>query len=45
MGDVVFYDGDVGYFNCIARIGRFTDTMAAITDQTGDFQATIELDT
>ena len=43
-GDVVFYYGDVGYFNGIARIGRFTDTMAAITDQTGDFQATIELD-
>jgi hypothetical protein len=42
-GDLVFYYGDVGYFNGIVRIGKFDGHMDAITSQTGDFTATIEL--
>jgi hypothetical protein len=42
-GDLVFYCGDVGYFNGIVRIGQFDGNMDAITSQTGDFSATIEL--
>ena len=42
-GDLVFYYGDVGYFNGIVRIGQFDGNMDAITSQTGDFTATIEL--
>jgi hypothetical protein len=41
--DVVFYYGDVGYWNGIARIGMFDSSMDVIKDQTGDFTATIEL--
>lgn len=42
-GDLVFYYGDVGYFNGIVRIGQFDGNMDAITNQTGDFTARIEL--
>jgi hypothetical protein len=42
-GDLVFYYGDVGYFNGIVRIGQFDGNMDAITSQTGDFTAKIEL--
>jgi hypothetical protein len=42
-GDLVFYYGDVGYFNGIVRIGQFNGSMEAITSQTGDFTARIEL--
>lgn len=42
-GDLVFYYGDVDYFNGIVRIGQFDGNMDAITSQTGDFPATIEL--
>jgi hypothetical protein len=42
-GDLVFYYGDVGYFNGIVRIGQFDGNMDAITSQTGDFAAKIEL--
>ena len=43
-GDLVFYYGDVGYWTGIARIGEFTSGLDPIQDQTGDFNATIELD-
>jgi hypothetical protein len=42
-GDLVFYYGDVGYFNGIVRIGQFDGNMDAITSQTGDFIAKIEI--
>lgn len=42
-GNLVFYDGDVGYFNGIVRIGQFDGNMDAISSQTGDFTARIEL--
>jgi hypothetical protein len=42
-GDLVFYYGDVGYFNGIVRIGQFDGSMDAIARQTGDFTARIEL--
>jgi hypothetical protein len=42
-GDLVFYYGDVGYFNGIVRIGQFDGNMDAITSQSGDFTARIEL--
>jgi hypothetical protein len=42
-GDLVFYYGGVGYFNGIVRIGQFDGNMDAITSQTGDLTATIEL--
>lgn len=42
-GDLVFYYNDVGYFTGIVRIGQFDGTMDAITSQTGDFTARIEL--
>lgn len=42
-GNVVFYYGDVGYWDGIARIGQFTSSMAPIRNQAGDFRATIEL--
>jgi hypothetical protein len=41
-GDLVFYYGDVGYWNGIVRIGRFDTTMELIEDQDDDFQVTIE---
>ena len=42
-GNLVFYYGDVGYFNGIMRIGQFDGDVDAIIDQTGDFTARIEL--
>ena len=42
-GVVVFYYSDVGYFNGIVRIGQFDGDMDAITRQTGDFIARIEV--
>lgn len=42
-GDLVFYYGDVGYFNGIVRIGQFDGSMDALTSQTDDFTARIEL--
>jgi hypothetical protein len=41
--DLVFYYGDVGYFSGIVRMGQFDGNMDAITSQTGDFTARIEL--
>jgi hypothetical protein len=41
--DLVFYYGDVGYFNGIVRIGHFDGSVDAIASQTRDFTATIEL--
>ena len=41
-GDLVFYYGDVGYWNGIVRIGRFDNTMELIEQQDHDFRATIE---
>ena len=41
-GDLVFYYGDVGYWNGIARIGRFDTTMELIEHQDDNFQVTIE---
>lgn len=42
-GNLVFYYGDVGYFNGIVRIGQFDGYIDAIASQTGDFTARIEL--
>jgi hypothetical protein len=43
-GDLVFYYGDVGYWNGIVRIGRFNDgDMDLIERQPDGFQVTIEL--
>lgn len=42
-GNLVFYYGDVGYFSGIVRIGQFDGNMDAISSQTGDFTARIEL--
>ena len=42
-GDLVFYYGDVGYFNGIVRIGEFDGSMDALTSQAGDFTATLEI--
>ena len=42
-GNLVFYYGDVGYFSGIVRIGQFDGKMDAITGQSGDFTARIEL--
>jgi hypothetical protein len=41
-GDLVFYYGDVGYWNGIVRIGRFDTTMELIEHQDEDFQVTID---
>ena len=41
-GNVVFYYGDVGYWNGIARIGTFDSPTDLIASQTDDFTATIE---
>ncbi len=41
-GDLVFYYGDVGYWNGIVRIGRFDTTMELIEYQADNFQVTIE---
>jgi hypothetical protein len=42
-GNLVFYYDDVGYFTGIVRIGQFDGDMDAITSQTGNFTARIEL--
>jgi len=41
-GDLVFYYGDVGYWNGIVRIGRCETTMELIEHQADNFQVTIE---
>jgi hypothetical protein len=41
-GDLVFYYGDVGYWNGIVRIGRFDTTMELVEHQDDNFQVTIE---
>ena len=41
-GDLVFYYGDVGYWNGIVRIGRFDSTMELIEHQDDNFRVTIE---
>jgi len=41
--DLVLYYGDVGCFPGIVRLGRFDGSVDAIRDQTGDFDATVEL--
>jgi hypothetical protein len=40
--NLVFYYGDVGYWNGIVRIGRFDTTMELIEHQPDNFQVTIE---
>ena len=40
--NLVFYYGDVGYWNGIVRIGRFDTTMELIEHQDDNFQVTIE---
>jgi hypothetical protein len=41
-GNLVFYYGDVGYWNGIVCIGRFDTTMELIEHQDDSFQVTIE---
>jgi hypothetical protein len=41
-GDLVFYYGDVGYWNGIVRVGRFDTTMDLVEHQADNFQVTIE---
>ena len=41
-GDLVFYYGDVGFYNGIVRIGEFDVGMDAIERQGDDFSVTIE---
>jgi hypothetical protein len=41
-GDLVFYYGDVGFWNGIVRIGAFDGEMDAIERQSDDFSVTIE---
>ncbi len=41
-GDLVFYYGDVGFWNGIVRIGEFDGEMDAIERQSDDFSVTIE---
>jgi hypothetical protein len=41
-GNLVFYYGDVGYWDGIVRIGRFDSTMELIERQHDDFPVTIE---
>lgn len=41
-GNLVFYYGDVGFWNGIVRIGEFDGEMDAIERQSGDFRVTIE---
>ena len=43
LRNLVFYYGDVGYFNGIVRVGQFDGSVDAIASQTGDFTARIEL--
>jgi hypothetical protein len=41
-GDLVFYYGEVGFWNGIVRIGEFDGEMDAIKRQSDDFSVTIE---
>ena len=41
-GNLVFYYGDVGYWNGIVGIGQFDTTMELIEHQADNFQVTIE---
>ncbi|WP_405667201.1 cyclophilin-like fold protein [Streptomyces sp. NBC_01166] len=41
-GNVVLYYGDVGRWDGIARIGRIHGNLSVISDQAGDFTATLE---
>ena len=41
-GNLVFYYGDVGYFNGIMRIGHYDSDVGAIAGQEDDFTARIE---
>jgi hypothetical protein len=41
-GNLVFYYGDVGFWNGIVRIGEFGGSMDAIERQSDDFEVTIE---
>lgn len=40
--DLVFYYGNVGYFNGIVRIGRFDIDIDLIRDQPDGFSVTVE---
>ena len=42
-GNLVFYYGDVGYFNGIVRVGQFDGSVDAISNQASDFTVRIEL--
>lgn len=42
--NLVFYYRDVGYWDGIARVGRFTDDVAPIVAQDQDFTAVIDID-
>ncbi|MEU5046871.1 cyclophilin-like fold protein [Streptomyces griseorubiginosus] len=42
-GDLVFYYGDVGYYDGILRIGQFEGDMDAIANQADGFTARVEL--
>jgi hypothetical protein len=42
-GNLVFYYGDVGYFNGIVRLGQFDGNLDAIVNQVGEFTVRIEL--
>jgi hypothetical protein len=41
-GNLVFYYGDVGYWDGIVRVGRFDTTVDLIERQDADFPVTIE---
>jgi hypothetical protein len=41
-GDLVFYYGDVGYWDGIVRIGQFDATMELFEQQGDEFQVVIE---
>ncbi len=41
--DLVFYYGDVDYYDCIVRLGVFDSDMDVIRSRTGPFTATVEL--
>lgn len=42
-GQLVFYYGDVGYFNGIVRLGQFDGNLDALVNQIGEFTVRIEL--
>jgi hypothetical protein len=41
-GDLVIYDGDVGYYRGIVRIGRYEADPATVRDRPDGFAATVE---